>query len=64
MKEIQNTLLHDAGNGDEFLEKLADWLAASAYNMNISGTRQDVYDAVDSLRLAAGRPEHMLHQGE
>lgn len=52
--ETLDRFLVDSENGDAFLLKLTNWLSANASNMNISGSKHDIEDAVNCLLIAAG----------
>lgn len=52
--ELFDLLRKSSSNDDEFLEVLAERLASVSGQLNISGSKNDVMDAVEALLVAAG----------
>jgi hypothetical protein len=53
-KEIFDLLRQTSSNDDEFLEVLCEMLGSVAGQLQISGSKNDVYDAAECLMKAAG----------
>jgi hypothetical protein len=54
-QETLDRLMGNAENDDAFLLQLTTFLSANASTMNISGSKHDIYDAVNRLLIAAGQ---------
>lgn len=52
--ELFDLLRKSSSNDDEFLEVLSERLASVSGELNISGSKHDVMDAVEALLAAAG----------
>lgn len=52
--ELFDLLRKSSSNDDEFLEVLSERLASVSGHLEISGSKNDVMDAVEALLAAAG----------